>query len=141
MKRFDPGIAFAHQFIQEEIGQLLALKAWYCDSTYRYLETDNLQPLLVTSIHARRPEGNPKADNRRVLQPYSKSMRDLLQNGYTAKQRPSGHAISTKFQKDNGGLLSADEVDAVRKRARRLLQTRRYPPQTGDYHDYPWPMV
>src|ERR1700694_2485426 len=62
MKRFDPGIAFAHQFIQEEIGQLLALKAWYCDSTYRYTETSNLHPIPVTSTHARRPAGNPKAD-------------------------------------------------------------------------------
>src|SRR5712692_2417903 len=49
MKRFDPGIAYAHRFIQEEIGQLLALKAWYCDSTYRYIETGNLQPIPVTS--------------------------------------------------------------------------------------------
>jgi predicted dehydrogenase len=65
MKRFDPGIAFAHQFIQEEIGEILALKAWYCDSTYRYTETDNLQPIFVTSEHARRPAGNPKADRRR----------------------------------------------------------------------------
>src|SRR6266700_4598233 len=65
MKRFDPGIAFAHQFIQEEIGLLLALKAWYCDSTYRYIETGNLQPIPVTSTHARRPAGNPKADKRR----------------------------------------------------------------------------
>ena len=47
----------------------------------------------------------PKANNRRVLQPYSKSMRHLLQNGYVAKQRPSGHDISTKFQKDNGGSV------------------------------------
>ncbi len=65
MKRFDPGIAFAHQFIKEEMGQLLALKAWYCDSTYRYTMTDNLQPILVTSTHTRRPAGNPKADKRR----------------------------------------------------------------------------
>jgi predicted dehydrogenase len=65
MKRFDPGIAFAHQFIQEEIGQLLALKAWYCDSIYRYVQTDNLQPIPVMSTHARRPVGNPKADKRR----------------------------------------------------------------------------
>jgi hypothetical protein len=33
-----PGIAFAHRFIREEMGQLLALKAWYCDSTYRFEE-------------------------------------------------------------------------------------------------------
>lgn len=47
----------------------------------------------------------PKANNRRVLQPYSKSMRDLLKNGYVAKLRPSGHDISEKFQVDNGGSV------------------------------------
>ena len=47
----------------------------------------------------------PKADNRRVLSPYSSSMRHLLQNGYKAKLRPSGHDISTKFQKNNGGSV------------------------------------
>lgn len=65
MKRFDPGIAFAQHFIRQEMGQMLALKAWYCDSTYRYIETDNLQPILVTSTHAKRPAGNPKAEKRR----------------------------------------------------------------------------
>src|SRR6185436_4279737 len=35
-RRFDPGIAFAGRFIREELGQLLALKAWYYDSTHRY---------------------------------------------------------------------------------------------------------
>lgn len=47
----------------------------------------------------------PKATNRRVLAPYSDSMRGLLKNGYTAKLRPSGHDISDKFQKDNGGSV------------------------------------
>lgn len=47
----------------------------------------------------------PKASNRRVLQPYSKSMEGLLQNGYVAKLRPSGHDISSKFSKDNGGSV------------------------------------
>jgi DNA modification methylase len=44
----------------------------------------------------------PKASNRRVLQPYSESMRELLENGYQAKLRPSGHDISTKFAPYNG---------------------------------------
>lgn len=65
MKRFDPGIAFAHRFVQEEIGELLALKAWYCDSTYRYVMTDNLQPIVAKSARARRPAGDPKADRQR----------------------------------------------------------------------------
>ena len=64
MKRFDPGIEFARQFIQEEMGQLLALKAWYCDSTYRYTMTDNLQPLPIHSAQAHKPAGDPKGDKR-----------------------------------------------------------------------------
>ena len=47
----------------------------------------------------------PKVSNRRILQPYSESMKGLLKNGYKAKVRPSGHDISTKFQKDNGGAI------------------------------------
>ena len=48
---------------------------------------------------------NPKADNRKVLKPYSQSMKQLLKNGYEAKLRPSGHDISDKFQKDNQGAI------------------------------------
>lgn len=47
----------------------------------------------------------PKADNRRVLQPYSEAMKYLLKNGYTAKKRPSGHDISEKFNKNNGAAI------------------------------------
>jgi predicted dehydrogenase len=65
MKRFDPGIAFARRFVAEEMGQLLAVKAWYCDSTHRYTMTGNLQPIIVSSGQAKRPEGDPKADRRR----------------------------------------------------------------------------
>ena len=67
MKRFDPGIAFARQFVQEEMGQLLALKAWYCDSTYRYPMTDNLQPLPFHSTDAQKPLGDPKGDKRQYF--------------------------------------------------------------------------
>ncbi len=48
---------------------------------------------------------NPKADNRKVLKPYSDSMKDLLRNGYKARLRPSGHDISENFQKDNNGAI------------------------------------
>jgi DNA modification methylase len=47
----------------------------------------------------------PKASNRRVLQPYSPSMRILLEQGYTAKKRPSGHDISEKFSINNGAAI------------------------------------
>jgi predicted dehydrogenase len=67
MKRFDPGIAFAKRFIDEEMGERLALKAWYCDSTHRYAMTGNVQPMIETSASAKRPQGDPKADRRRYL--------------------------------------------------------------------------
>ncbi|MCW6035813.1 site-specific DNA-methyltransferase [Spirulina subsalsa FACHB-351] len=41
---------------------------------------------------------HPKANNKRVLRPYSEAMQNLLKNGYQAKLRPSGHAISKKFK-------------------------------------------
>jgi len=48
---------------------------------------------------------HPKASNWRVLKPYSDSMKKLLQNGYRAKLRPSGHDISENFSKDNRGAI------------------------------------
>lgn len=65
MKRFDPGIEAARDFIGQEMGEMLALKAWYCDNTYRYTTTDNIQPLILTGTKAKKPAGNPKADKRR----------------------------------------------------------------------------
>lgn len=47
----------------------------------------------------------PKASNQRVLQPYSKSMTNLLTNGYKAKLRPSGHNISEKFMIPHHGSI------------------------------------
>lgn len=47
----------------------------------------------------------PKASNRRVLQPYSPSMKGLLEKGYKAKKRPSGHDISENFAINNGAAI------------------------------------
>lgn len=62
MKRFDAGLQAAKAFIDGPMGQLVALKAWYCDNTHRYAMTDAVQPLIVTSKNARKPSENPKAD-------------------------------------------------------------------------------
>jgi len=65
MKRFDPGIEFARDFIRDEMGEMLALRTWYCDSTYRYTMTDAIQPLIISSANAKRPAGDPKANKTR----------------------------------------------------------------------------
>lgn len=59
----------------------------------------------VNSVYWLSPTPWPRVTNRRVLQPYSDSMETLLENGYTPKRRPSGHDISEKFLRDNGGAI------------------------------------
>jgi DNA modification methylase len=55
----------------------------------------------------------PKADNKRVLIPYSKEMQRLLKKqSYNSGKRPSGHDVSkTGFLKDHGGAIPANVVD------------------------------
>lgn len=55
----------------------------------------------------------PKADNRKVLNPYSKDMKRLLKKqAYNSGARPSGHVISkTGFLKDHGGSIGPNVLD------------------------------
>jgi predicted dehydrogenase len=80
MRRFDPNIAYAREFIAEQIGGVLAMRAWYCDSTYRYEITDAVQPLIHAGRAPIRPEGDPKADRRRYyLLGHASHLVDLAQ--------------------------------------------------------------
>ena len=65
-KRFDPGIAFAHDMLPR-IGAPMAYRGWYCDSAYRYTVTDNLHPYILHAADAVRPAGNPKGDRRQYF--------------------------------------------------------------------------
>jgi predicted dehydrogenase len=67
MKRFDQGLEAARDFVRDEMGEVLALKAWYCDSTHRYTMTDAVQPLPILSTAAKKPREKPKADLRRYF--------------------------------------------------------------------------
>ncbi len=55
-------------------------------------------------------EKYPKASNRRVLKPYSDSMRELLTNNnyYKPGKRPSGHKISSKFNRKQHGAIRSN---------------------------------
>lgn len=64
----------------------------------------------------------PKADNRKVLRPYSKAMKNLLKRGsYNAGKRPSEHSIGEKsFLNDRGGSIShnlfeLESIDNIRE--------------------------
>jgi site-specific DNA-methyltransferase (cytosine-N4-specific) len=53
----------------------------------------------------------PRANNRHVLTEYSPDMVRLIERGYRAKERPSGHKITHKFQKDHGGAIPANVIE------------------------------
>jgi site-specific DNA-methyltransferase (cytosine-N4-specific) len=52
----------------------------------------------------------PKADNRKVLVPYSGDMLRLIEKGFRPKKRPSGHNITKKFAQDRGGAIPSNLV-------------------------------
>jgi hypothetical protein len=67
----------------------------------------------VNSIWWLSPMPWPKANNRRVLAPYSESMRHLLKHGYKAKLRPSGV--------ENGEITRSSEVDRPERLGRKWV--------------------
>jgi site-specific DNA-methyltransferase (cytosine-N4-specific) len=86
----------------------------------------------------------PQADNRRVLQPYSRSMRRLLRDGYKVARRPSQHDIGPHFQRDNGGAIppnlltipntrSNDEYLRDCRRAGLPIHPARFPPGVPEF--------
>jgi site-specific DNA-methyltransferase (cytosine-N4-specific) len=86
----------------------------------------------------------PQADNRRVLQPYSKSMRRLLKDGYKVANRPSQHEIGPHFQRDNGGAIPPNVLTVPNTRSydQYLFRCRaaglpihpaRFPPELPDF--------
>lgn len=80
----------------------------------------------------------PKADNSRVLQPYSADMRRLIRRGVRATVRPSGHNIKATFAEDNGGSIPGNLIQCgnnesnsgylrALKQAKRKIHPARYP--------------
>ena len=67
---------------------------------------DAVQPIWWLSKTKR-----PKASNKWVLRPYSKSMKELLRKGYNAGPRPSGHVVSRKWGRDNGGSIPPNIIE------------------------------
>ncbi|HKI32596.1 MAG TPA: site-specific DNA-methyltransferase [Gemmataceae bacterium] len=86
----------------------------------------------------------PQADNRRVLKPYSRSMKRLLRDGYDPAMRPSQHEIGPHFRRDNGGAIPPNllEIPNTRSNDDYLRQCRaaglpihpaRFPPAVPEF--------
>jgi len=59
----------------------------------------------------------PKADNRRVLRPYSDAMHKLFRRGYNEGRRPSGHVVRDKFARNNGGAIPPNLIEVSNTRS------------------------
>lgn len=94
----DYGFFLAQEFFHYNPARLPAPAEWVNVRRIRVKDAVNVVWWLSRSEW-------PKANNRAVLRPYSDSMVSLLKNGYKAKLRPSGHDISAKFSRENGGAI------------------------------------
>jgi site-specific DNA-methyltransferase (cytosine-N4-specific) len=92
------GFFLAQEFFHYNPARLPAPAEWVTVRRIRVKDSVNVVWWLSKKEH-------PKADNRKVLQPYSKAMLQLLKKGYKAKMRPSGHQITHKFNKQYEGSI------------------------------------
>ena len=95
------GLRLCQQFIAYNPSRLPSPASWVTIERTRVTDS-------YTNLWWMAKCDNPKADNKKVLRPYSRSMRALLKRqDYNAGERPSGHKISdSSFLVDNGGSIS-----------------------------------
>ena len=123
MKRFDQGIEAAHDFAKNEMGEIIALKAWYCDNTYRYTTTDNVQPLIISGKNVIRPEGNPKEDKERYFMiGHGSHLIDTAM--YLGGEIVAVHAWLTKKYESFSWMITAEFADNFVAQLDLTLQVR-----------------
>ncbi len=101
MKRYDPGIAFAHEFIQAQLGHVFSVSGRYYDSSFRPAMQESLLPPLLTSVNYTHPVVDPKCNKQKYgLWTHSAHLFDNLIhlggpiNAVTAKLAISGERFS-----------------------------------------------
>lgn len=133
----DVGLFLAQEFFHYNPARLPAPAEWVNVRRIRVKDSVNLVWWFSKTE-------NPKANNKNVLSPYTDAMKRLMKRGYKAKERPSGHNITNKFQKDNGGsippnLLTIGNNDSnsiyIRemKKRNKKLHPARFPKQFAEF--------
>jgi DNA modification methylase len=100
----------AEEFYWYNVAKLPGPAQWVTVERIRVKDTVN--PIWWLSKTER-----PKADNRRVLKPYSESMQKLFRSGYNRGRRPSGHVVREKFTVDNGGAIPPNVIEVSNTRS------------------------
>lgn len=106
----DAGLRLIQQFVCYNPSRLPSPAQWVTVNRIRTVDS-------FTHVWWLAKTDFPKADNAKVLRPYSKAMKNLLKRGrYNAGKRPSEHIISeTSFLNDRGGSIAHNlfEMDAL----------------------------
>jgi len=112
VKHPDAGLRLCQQFVCYNPARLPSPAQWVTINRIRVTDS-------FTHIWWMAKSDFPKADNRKVLRPYSRSMKQLLQRkAYNNGNRPSEHNISPNgFLRDNGGSISHNffELEPMRE--------------------------
>jgi DNA modification methylase len=113
----ETGFYLAQEFFHYNPARLPAPAQWVNVKRVRVKDSVNLVWWLSKNEM-------PKADNRKVLKPYSPAMEKLLINGYKAKMRPSGHNITNKFSKNNEGAIPPNLLEMGNNESNSLYMLR-----------------
>ena len=106
----DEAFFLAEEFYWHNRAKLPGPAQWVTVERIRVKDTVN--PIWWLSKTTR-----PKANNRRVLKPYSESMHELFRRGYNRGRRPSGHVVGEKFTVDNGGAIPPNIIEVSNTRS------------------------
>jgi hypothetical protein len=135
----DGGFKLCQQFVVHNPARLPSPAQWVNVERIRVKDA-------FTNVWWMSRVARPKADNRRVLVGYSKSMQKLLERGsYNAGERPSQHNIGqTSFLTNNGGAIppnvltisnttSTDDYRRYCKEHQLPLHPARMPPELAEF--------
>jgi len=114
VKNPEAGLQLCQQFVCYNPARLPSPAPWVNLKRTRVIDS-------FTHIWWMAKQDNPKADNRKVLRPYSSRMQKLLKTKqYNSGKRPSQHKIGeTSFLTDNGGSIMHNviELEAINEGA------------------------
>ena len=97
------GFNLCQEFFWYNPAKMPAPAEWVCVQRVRV--KDSVEYIFWLS-----PTPTPRADNSRVLQPYSPDMERLIRRGVRQAHRPSGHNITKNFSVDRGGAIPANLI-------------------------------
>jgi len=124
----DLGFHLAEEFYWYNTAKIPGPREWVTKRRIRVKDSVNCVWWLSKSKY-------PKADNRRVLKPYSSAMKRLIdRRSYNQGERPSGHEVGSAWAADHGGAIPSNVIEGARESS--LLDNLIDTPNTSAHDGY-----